>query len=143
MSRPIRGWNGRVILLDKANHPLAARIVTPPSGEIQPGETRPFTTSFLDPPLQAAGVQVDFVLDPAAPKGKAAPRPVKAPVVELKLRGTAPAPTLPVTRISTTLAPTPAPVTAAPIPAGRIKDAAPLPASSPYALPAAATHSHG
>jgi hypothetical protein len=132
----------RVILLDKAEHRLAARIVTPPPGEIQPGETRPFSTSFLDPPLQAAGVQVEFVLDPAAPKAKATPHPAKTPVVELKLRGTAPAPA-PVTRISTTLAPTPAPMAANPIPAARIKDAAPLPASSPYALPAAAARTHG
>jgi hypothetical protein len=119
----------RISLLDKSGHKLVSQVATPPNGAIQPGETRPFTLSFLDPPLQAASFQVEFdFASMAAKKPKAAPRRIAAlpapppPSEALKLRGAAPAPALP-------------PVQA--------KDATPLPATSPYALPQAAAKPHG
>jgi predicted Zn finger-like uncharacterized protein len=131
----------RVVLLDKAQHSLMARIVDPPKGEVQPGETRPFTTSFLDPPLQAAGIQVDFVLDPP----RAPARPAKAKATAVKLRGMAPAliPAATTARVTTALKGKIPTDLVTPIPAARIRDAAPLPASSPFALPASAQHAHG
>lgn len=127
----------RVMLLDKANHRLLTQVVTPSGGPIQPGELRAFSASFVDPPLQAAGFQVEVAFDAikaatsrhAAPKvihtvTTAAPIAAPTPAVTMKLRGPAPAP-----------APAVAPIEA--------KDAAPLPASSPYALPASAKAPHG
>lgn len=119
----------RVILVDKADHHPASQLITPPPGEIQPGDTRSFTVSFLDPPMQAASAVVVFDFEAAGPKpakAKAKPQaPAPAaplPSAQMKLRGTTPAPT-------------PPPVEA--------KEAAPLPANSPYALPQAAAHAHG
>jgi hypothetical protein len=92
-------------------------------GAIGPGEARPFSLSFVDPPLQAASVQVEFAFDIMAAASKAKrplTRAVAAPSATLKLRGLAPTPATP-----------PAPA----------KDATPLPANSPYALPSAATPS--
>ena len=125
----------RVALLDKAGKTLVTQIVRTAPGRMQPGQTRPFSTAFLDPPSAAANVQVEFALDvkdapPAPAHGPAHDAPHGAPhgaapaeahkVAEaepLKLRGMA-QPTLP---------PAPAP-----------KHAEPLPADSAYALPAAA-----
>lgn len=125
----------RISLIDKAGKKLASQIANPPPGAIQPGETRPFTLSFFDPPLQAASFQVEFAFDLIKPAPKAVVRKPAAPAapappppsVAMKLRGAAPAP-----------------IPAGPAPAaGPPKDAAPLPASSPYALPPAAAASHG
>ena len=122
----------RVSLLDKAGRKLVSAVAAPAAGgAIQPGETRPFSTDFLDPPMQATSFQVEFAFDamtrtPAAahrPAATAAAAPVRPlPASDLKLRGAAPAPSVP------------------PIQA---KDAAPLPANSPYALPATANAAHG
>ncbi len=127
----------RISLLDKGGHKLASQVAgAPAGGAIQPGETRPFSLSFLEPPMQAAAFQVEFAFDamkpPAKPQRRAAapsPPPVVPPPPSpalpsrmLKLRGAAPA------------------AVVAPIQA---RDAAPLPANSPYALPAAATSPHG
>lgn len=133
----------RISLLDKGGHKIATQVATPQAGPIQPGETRPFTISFFDPPMQAASFQVEFAFDAMKPAARPAPKkaappahaPVQAPVQAqaappmpsdaLKLRGAAPAPV-----------PAPAPPTQA-------KEAQPLPASSPYALPSAASAHHG
>ncbi len=127
----------RISLLDKGGHKLASQVAgAPAGGAIQPGETRPFSLSFLDPPMQAAAFQVEFAFDamkpPARPMRRPAARtasptvPAKPPPVlpstSLMLRGAAPAPAV------------------APIQA---KDAAPLPAGSPYALPQSAASPHG
>lgn len=118
----------RVALLDKGGKILVSQVLTLPPGRLQPGQTRPFSTAFLDPPSAAANVQVEFVLDAPRPahaapvhgKAHAEPAHGEAKVAEAEaphLRGPA-EPTLP---------PMPAP-----------KHAEPLPADSPYALPAAA-----
>lgn len=122
----------RISLLDKASHKLASTVVTPSSGAIQPGETRAFTAAFIDPPLEAAAFQVEFAFDAMTPKRRSgsgpAPHlvrtaaPAPAPATILKLRGAADAP-------------------APPLPPAR--EAAPVPASSPYALPPAAKAPHG
>ncbi len=135
----------RIALLDKGGKTLITQVVNLPPGRLQPGQTRPFSTAFLDPPSAAANVQVEFVLDvhtpahdeghgkadnhgkaehakaehaepaPGAPAHDAEPRIAEADLA--RLRGPA-QPVLPP-------APTP-------------KNAQPLPADSPYALPAAA-----
>lgn len=98
----------RVVLLDKAGRPLARQLVKLGPGSLQPGQTRPFSASFLDPPAESAGVEVAFAFDPVPP-----PRVRRAKMAEtLKLRGRA-EPDLPAVA----------------------KPARPLPASSPYALP--------
>jgi len=117
----------RISLLDKGGHKLTSQVAGPPTGgPIQPGETRPFSLSFLDPPMQASAFQVEFAFDAMKPPAKPGRRPVSMapslPSTTLKLRGAAPAPVVP------------------PIQA---RDAAPLPASSPYALPASAASPHG
>lgn len=132
----------QIALLDKAGRKLVSQVVgAPAGGPIQPGETRAFSLSFLDPPMQAAALQVEFAFDAMKPSqapprrpaaalrpaalthGVAAPATAPAlPSAALKLRGVAPAPAV------------------APIQA---KEAAPLPANSPYALPASAVTPHG
>jgi predicted Zn finger-like uncharacterized protein len=119
----------RVSLLDKANQKIASQVVTLDGGPIQPGETRPFTLTFIDPPLQTNGAQAEFAFDrmtpkkPAtAPRAVAAAKPGPTAAEALQLRGAAPAPASP-------------PVAA--------KEAAPLPANSPYALPKVAETPHG
>ncbi len=124
----------RVMLLDKANHRLLSQVITPGGGPIQPGELRAFSASFVDPPLQAAGfqVEVDFDAIKASTSKHAAPKVIHTvtraapvaptPAVTMKLRGPAPAPP------------------ASPLEA---KEAAPLPPGSPYALPASAKAPHG
>jgi predicted Zn finger-like uncharacterized protein len=102
----------RVVLYDKAGKRLTSMVAAPPPRAIAPGETRPFAVNFIDPPTEGASFVVEFAFDKVTPPAKAAPsRPAR-----LTLRG-------PMTP--------PAPVIQA-------KTAEPLPASSPYALPAAA-----
>ena len=114
----------RVMLLDKSGKRLASQIVTP-TGALKPGETRPFSVSFLDPPLAAASFQVEFAFD-AAKKSAAPASPHSAPA-PMTLRGMA---------STASIAPVPAQPTVT-APTG-VKDATPLPTNSPYALPAAA-----
>ena len=88
----------------------------PPSRPIPPGETRPFGVNFIDPPADGSSFVVEFAFDKiAAPRG--APKPVKIATAKLALRGPA--------------SPPPPPIEA--------ENAKPLPATSPYALPASAT----
>ena len=114
----------RVLLLDKGGKRLASQLVTP-TGALKPGETRPFSVSFLDPPLAAASFQVEFAFDPM--KKGAAPVSSQSGPAPMKLRGMA---------STAAIAAVPAQPTVA-APTG-VKDATPLPTSSPYALPDAA-----
>lgn len=116
----------RVALLDKAGKTLTSMVIELPPGRLQPGQTRPFSTAFLDPPSAAANVQVEFVLNAAKPAhGKASEHAAAehhgeshmASAESNHLRGPA--------------EPTPHAAPAA-------KEAQALPADSPYALPAAA-----
>ena len=106
-----------VSVFDKAGRRRASQRVIPAAGPIAPGETRPFRAVFYDPPVSAAEFGVDFAWD--------APRhvPPKAPA-----RTTA--------ALNTAALAGPPPLEAV-APRGPVADASPLPASSPYALPAA------
>ncbi len=134
-TRPREAAPLRVSLVDKAGRLVASQVTRPGAGPIQPGETRPFTALFFDPPLQASSAQAEFAFDAMKPAARPATKPSMRPVAVavappvpastvLKLRGAAEAP---------------APASL-PIPA---KEATPLPASSPYALPNRATATHG
>jgi len=121
----------KISLLDKGNQKIASQAMTPDGGPIQPGETRAFSLTFLDPPLQTTGAQAEFdfaAMTVKKPKSVAhhgavpAPAAAPAPSEALKLRGSAPAPAAPTVEA---------------------KDAAPLPANSPYALPQPAKAPHG
>ena len=106
----------RVILYDKAGKRLASAVSAPPSRQIGPGETRPFAVNFIDPPAEGSSFVVEFAFDKvAAPAG--APKPPRMATAKLALRGPA--------------SPAPPPIKA--------EEAKPLPAGSPYALPASAT----
>ena len=100
----------RIVLLDKAGKPLVRQVVMLPEGRLAPGQARSFNAIFFDPPSEAANIQVEFALDVAP----IPPQPTKLAEVP-KLRGP----------VQPSLPPAPAP-----------KDATPLPAGSPYALPA-------
>ncbi len=104
----------QVSVFDKAGRRQAVQHVTPAAGEIAPGETRPFRAVFYDPPVDAAEFGVDFAWDAPRPAPRKAPaHTTVSPVREASAAAAAPAP-----------------------PRGPVADAAPLPASSPYALPA-------
>jgi predicted Zn finger-like uncharacterized protein len=106
----------RIALLDKTGKALVRQVIELPEGRLMPGQTRPFNAAFLDPPTDSANVQVEFALD-LVPAGKPKGAKVAAQTPPPKLRGMT-EPTLP----------------AAPKPV----EAEPLPANSPYALPAKA-----
>ena len=109
----------RVSLLDKHGKTLASQMTSVAPGKLAPGQTRPFTVAFLDPPTAGADVQVEFALDAVKPYGK--PTQLAADTHAPKLRGrTEPE--------------------APPAPAAKL--AQELPADSPYALPQAA-HDQG
>lgn len=101
----------QVSLLDKAGHKLAIRLVPAPTGRVPAGEARAFRVSFLDPPSAAAQIGVDIAFDFKSPAAKP-----KAPARAPAARSGAGAP--------------PGLV--------RVEMAKPLPANSPYALPASA-----
>ena len=89
---------------------VSDQVVMLPEGRLAPGQARSFNAIFFDPPSEAANIQVEFALDVAP----IPPQPTKLAEVP-KLRGP----------VQPSLPPAPAP-----------KDATPLPAGSPYALPA-------
>ncbi len=132
-TRPREAAPVRISLLDKGGHAVVSQVARPPGGAIQPGEARPFTISFFDPPIQAATAQGEFAFDAMKPAPKPRPKkpappagpPAPLPSAELKLRGAVAAPV------------------PAPPPPVQAKEAAPLPASSPYALPNAVNAKHG
>ncbi len=106
----------RVILYDKAGKRLTSAVSAPPSRLIGPGETRSFAVNFIDPPAEGSSFVVEFAFDKAsAPSG--APKPADVATAKLALRGPA--------------SPPPPPIQA--------EEAKPLPATSPYALPASAS----
>ena len=105
----------RVLLLDKEGKRLLAKVTEAQGAPIPPGESHPFTMSFLDPPQDAASFQVEFAFD--APLGHHRRTPAQSPA-RLALSTAPPA------------IPAPAPVNA--------KAATALPETSPYALPSQA-----
>jgi predicted Zn finger-like uncharacterized protein len=138
-SRPRGPVPLRISLYDKAGARLLSRIVDLPAPPLGGGESRSFRVSFLDPPMAAAQVGVDFATPAGAPgrSPRAATRPprlrgalsqpvgakpIEAPSADPRLRGEI----TPVRRVADGYAPLP-PVAARPISA-----------TSPYALPSAA-----
>ena len=109
----------RVSLYDKAGVRLTSQVVRLASEELKPGEARAFQAAFADPPLEGAQVGVDFAFERQAPVHVAHSQKIatSTPHASLRLRGPV-AQTLP--------------------PPAQPKLAQPLPAASPYALPAAA-----
>ena len=113
----------RVSLYDKSGARLASQVVRVGGAPLKPGEARAFQAAFPDPPLAGSQVGVDFVFPAAAaPSRASAPRPTATRTAALHLRGP---------QAAQAADQPPAPVTA--------KLAEPLPAGSPYALPAAAS----
>ncbi len=96
----------RVTLYDKAGARAAVQLVRPQAGDVQPGEARGFRATFVDPPISATEVGVEFAFD-------APPPPPSARTIHGEGGG-------------------------APAPAAVVREARPLPADSPYALPPAA-----
>jgi hypothetical protein len=74
-SRPRGPAPMRISLYDKAGARLLSRIVDLPGAPLGGGESRAFRVSFLDPPMAAAQVGVDFAAPPPAPAPTPAPRP--------------------------------------------------------------------
>jgi predicted Zn finger-like uncharacterized protein len=107
----------RISILDAGGRTLAVKIADPGGALIPPGEARHFLVDVVDPPQGAANVEIAFVLGAA----KRPPAPAAPIAASLDLRPTPDAP--------------------AELPAGPVQNAAPLPSSSPYALPTAATES--
>jgi predicted Zn finger-like uncharacterized protein len=109
----------RVVLYDKGGKRLTSMVAAPPPRLVAPGDARPFAVNFIDPPAESASVVVEFAFDKASPP-KAAAQPAASATAQsagrLPLRGPMPPPA----------------------PTIQAKTAQPLPASSPYALPAAA-----
>lgn len=119
----------RVSVYDKAGRKLAERIVRLPPAPIQPGESRPFRVSFVDPPLAGAQVGVDFVFEPRQ-RLRPMPAPRPASLVVNRIAANKIASAEPLLRLRGLAAPM--------VPATAAKPARALPAGSPYALPAAA-----
>ena len=103
-----------VQLIDKAGRAVAQQPLDAPGATIAPGETRGFKAVFENPPISAAEFQVDFDFSR------------KPPAVR---KSTVSAPALRITRLPP---PPPQPTV--------VRDAAAVPADSPYALPLVAVH---
>jgi len=117
----------RISLYDKAGARLLSRVVELPPSPLGGGERRPFRVSFLDPPMAAAQVGVDFV--------SPAPPPAKVPASAApRLRGVLQGPANPRLRGEITTVGSAAGVYA-PLPPVAAR---PISESSPYALPPAA-----
>lgn len=117
--QPVATLPLRIALLNASGKEVQVKIADPGGAKIPPGEARRFSIDMLDPPVSASDVELQFVTDGHYPHALAAP--VAPPPVKSSLRG--------LTQPGPADGP-PAEVT------GPIKDAAPLPSSSPYALPA-------
>ncbi len=128
--RPIVAPPLRISLLNTAGRSLAVKIADPDGARIPPGEARRFVINMLDPPVSATDVDIAFVLDRPSHKGRATPSAGSPPPARLSLRGAVPEGATPALG---PIAPAPAPVA----PTAAVRDAKPLPRTSPYALPAA------
>lgn len=115
--RPVKAPPLLIELKNKAGKVVFRKIAAPADPLIPPGETRHFAVALLDPPNTAATLEVSFELAKGA-KGEHEPdHPGEAPESrKLALRGS---------------------MAVVPVPPAATADAAPLPESSPYALPEA------
>ncbi|WP_374345707.1 DUF3426 domain-containing protein [Phenylobacterium sp.] len=116
----------RISLINKSGRRITTKIAQPADARVPPGETRHFAMTILDPPTVASELEVAFAPE-AARKGVVTPKAAKVEAPhggghgEPALRGPE----------SHDPPPGPAPV-----------DAAPLPESSPYALPSHEAPAH-
>ena len=115
----------RVSLYDKGGARLASQVVAVDGEPLKPGEGRAFQAAFTDPPLAGSQVGVDFVFQPVR---RSADRPA-----ELALKDAPPRAAPRLRGLQAAASP----------PAPSAKLAQPLPAGSPYALPAAASAQAG
>jgi predicted Zn finger-like uncharacterized protein len=99
-----------ISLVDKHGKALAARTVSPGDSRMEPGQTRRFTVSFLDPPMAAADIELMFAREEGLPRLRRGSH--GAPDLSLQTHGQ---PKMMV--LSTT-----------------VSEARPLPSGSPYAL---------
>jgi predicted Zn finger-like uncharacterized protein len=100
----------KVSLFDKAGHVVASQVLPAPGGRLAPGDVKTFRATFPDPPIASAEFGVDFAFDAPAPRAaQSAPRPPALRAARLEPER----------------------------PAAPVVEAQPLPAGSPYALPAA------
>ena len=111
----------RISLLNTQGRVLAVKIADPGGALIPSGEARHFAIDVVDPPVGATDVEITFVLD--GPKRTPIAAPNAASAANTALRQ-APDPTVT-------------------LPAGPVQNAAPLPSSSPYALPVESAGPHG
>ena len=123
----------RISLLAPDGRVVATQIADPDGARIPSGAARHFSVDVLDPPVSATNVEIAFVLAPKPPSdaGRSAPaKPAPPPAPALtRITTTGPAPTPAAAALRGTAAPS-----AVSVPAG-VKDATPLPKTSPYALP--------
>jgi len=132
---PRRSMPLRVILLDKAGKRLGSMASAPPPVMIGAGESKPFAINFIDPPAEVSSIDVEFAFDKVAPfPTPKAPAPRRQAGTALA-RASAAAKSARFEAPPSAPAPPPGP-TMAPLEA---REARPLPANSPYALPPAAS----
>jgi predicted Zn finger-like uncharacterized protein len=125
----------RISLYDKAGVRLLSKVFDLPPAPLAGGESRPFRVSFLDPPLAAVQVGVDFVApSPASAAAEAGPR--LRGVIGPSPHGQAPEPAPSEPRLRSEIGPGASLAgTLAPLPPVAAR---PISATSPYALPSAA-----
>jgi len=127
-SRPRPLATLRISLYDKAGARLLSRLVDLPPPALAGGESRPFRVSFLDPPIAATQVGIDFVAPAPAPAARA-PRLRGVLIQPPAQQNTEP-------RLRSEIAPLPSLAAAsAPLPPVAAR---PISDASPYALPPAA-----
>jgi predicted Zn finger-like uncharacterized protein len=68
-----------IVLRDKENQPLLARLVSAGDPSVPPGQTRSFAVSLIDPPAGAASVDIDFAFGRKPVKLAPAPTPAALP----------------------------------------------------------------
>ena len=99
-----------IALVDKRGKALTSRTVSPGDPRMEPGDTRRFIVSFLDPPMFASDIELVFASGQSEPKLRARTR--EKPEAAIEAHGEPKAMVL-----------SPA-----------ISEAKPLPSTSPYAL---------
>lgn len=113
----------RISLINKSGRRITTKIAQPADARVPPGETRHFAVAILDPPTSASELEVAFAPE-AARKGVVTPKAAKVEAPHADE-----APLLRGPDVAPEAGHGPAPV-----------DAAPLPETSPYALPSHDTH---
>ena len=128
-SKPVIAPPLKISLLAPGGRVVATKIADPDGALIPPGAARHFSVDVLDPPVSATDVEIVFVLDRKRPAALADGKPAPPRIM-------APAPAMAPIRDTSAPVPTPASLRGAvTVPMG-VRDAKPLPKSSPYALPA-------